>query len=239
MQQRAKYKDKDYFTQKIKQFYEIYNKDKVSYENLIKERGNRYEGYELMEFLLSRSKEIIFTIKYSRGDSVASLLQEGQEIFMHFVYSWEVGDYIYNHVLNAISIGILVEADQTYFEQIAAMMERDKFEDYVISYLLAYKVPEHRVSTKLCFPNHQTHQRIKEITQLPKLQAEVRLKQYLEQDWYTKKNLEDNYNAHKRNNNSYIGYWSFESGVIAKIMGLDDSSFKDNEYYPYDLVHWK
>jgi len=239
MQQRAKYKDKDYFTQKIKQFYELYAEHKAFYENLVKERGYKYEGHELMEHHLSNVKQMIFATKYSRGDSVATLLEEGQETFMHFVYSWEVGDFMYNQVLNAISIGILMEADQFYFEQIASMMKQDKFEDYVISYLLAYKVPTHPVSTRFCFPKDQNLQRIKEITQLPKLQAQASLKQYLEQDWYTKKNLEEDYNAHKRNDNSYIGYWSFESGAITKIMGLDDNSFKNNEYYPYDLVHWK
>lgn len=35
-----------------------------------------------------------------------------------------------------------------------------------------------------------------------------------------------------------FGYWSFESGALVKILGLDDSSLKEVQYYPYDMVHW-
>ena len=34
------------------------------------------------------------------------------------------------------------------------------------------------------------------------------------------------------------GYWSFESGALVKVLGLDDSSLKGLPYYPYDMVHW-
>ena len=30
---------------------------------------------------------------------------------------------------------------------------------------------------------------------------------------------------------------SFESGAMVKVLGLDDSEWKDVPYYPYDLVH--
>ncbi|WP_373843810.1 PoNe immunity protein domain-containing protein, partial [Bacteroides heparinolyticus] len=35
------------------------------------------------------------------------------------------------------------------------------------------------------------------------------------------------------------GYWSFESGALVKILGLDDSDWQDLSYYPYDMVHYK
>ncbi|MDR0574163.1 MAG: DUF1911 domain-containing protein [Tannerella sp.] len=46
------------------------------------------------------------------------------------------------------------------------------------------------------------------------------------------------YNDHKNGGNLHYGYWSFESGALVKILGLDDSSLKDMQYYPYDMVHW-
>ncbi|RKO68268.1 DUF1911 domain-containing protein [Sphingobacterium puteale] len=39
--------------------------------------------------------------------------------------------------------------------------------------------------------------------------------------------------------NIHTGYWSFESGALVKILGLDDGHFKELQYYPYDLVHRK
>ncbi len=43
----------------------------------------------------------------------------------------------------------------------------------------------------------------------------------------------------RKNKNLYTGYWSFEVGAVAKILGIDDSSLKDVKYYPYDLVHFE
>lgn len=39
-------------------------------------------------------------------------------------------------------------------------------------------------------------------------------------------------------NNHFKGYWAWEAALVVKFFGIDDSSFKDNEYYPYDLVHY-
>ncbi|MFJ1118057.1 PoNe immunity protein domain-containing protein, partial [Bacillus thuringiensis] len=53
-------------------------------------------------------------------------------------------------------------------------------------------------------------------------------KGHLEEAWY---------DAHENKHDNYSGYWSFESGAIAKILKLDDSTLKDSSYYPYDMVH--
>jgi hypothetical protein len=37
----------------------------------------------------------------------------------------------------------------------------------------------------------------------------------------------------------YCGYWSFESGAIARILQLDDSTLANTPYYPYDMAHYK
>ena len=47
------------------------------------------------------------------------------------------------------------------------------------------------------------------------------------------------FDNHKNQQKLYYGYWSFESGAIAKILQLDDSSLKDAPYYPYDMVHYQ
>ncbi|MET4084253.1 hypothetical protein ABIB40_004229 [Pedobacter sp. UYP30] len=59
------------------------------------------------------------------------------------------------------------------------------------------------------------------------------LKQYLTL-WY--KSIEI-----KTHNNkiTHYGYWCWEAGALAKILGLDDSSLENQQYYPYDMVHWK
>ena len=34
----------------------------------------------------------------------------------------------------------------------------------------------------------------------------------------------------------YIGYWCFEAALVVKMFGIDDATFRDNPYYPVDLV---
>jgi len=39
-------------------------------------------------------------------------------------------------------------------------------------------------------------------------------------------------------NSHFLGFWAWEVALIVKFLGIDDSSFKDNDFYPYDLVHF-
>ena len=48
------------------------------------------------------------------------------------------------------------------------------------------------------------------------------------------------WNSHERvavGGLSYGGYWCFEAAAVVKLLGIEDSSFRDNEFYPADLVH--
>jgi hypothetical protein len=40
------------------------------------------------------------------------------------------------------------------------------------------------------------------------------------------------YDSHKNGKDTYVGYWSFESAALAKVMGIDENKLKGNEYYP-------
>ena len=61
------------------------------------------------------------------------------------------------------------------------------------------------------------------------------MKKYLK-DWYRLCKEMSWYNLHKIDMTYYYGYWSFESVALTKILGLDDSSYKNNKYYPKDMI---
>lgn len=65
------------------------------------------------------------------------------------------------------------------------------------------------------------------------------LKEYLEKYWYDSNEDAGWYDTHKHRDDIYSGYWSYDSGAVAKILGLDGSSLKNVPYYPYDMVHYK
>ncbi|HSI57000.1 MAG TPA: PoNe immunity protein domain-containing protein, partial [Ideonella sp.] len=35
---------------------------------------------------------------------------------------------------------------------------------------------------------------------------------------------------------SYLGYWSFEAAAVSIVLGIDDSSYRDKDFYPRDLA---
>lgn len=51
-------------------------------------------------------------------------------------------------------------------------------------------------------------------------------------DWYDAHDDFAWYDSHNNNKDTYVGYWSFESAALAKVMGIDESKLKGNEYYP-------
>lgn len=69
---------------------------------------------------------------------------------------------------------------------------------------------------------------------LPIREAEGALGQYLD-GWYSLHNEEVLYDSHLRDW-GYIGYWSWEAAIVVKKKGLDNDRFKDNPYYPYDIL---
>ena len=47
------------------------------------------------------------------------------------------------------------------------------------------------------------------------------------------------YGTHELNNKyQYYGYWCFEAGAVAKRLGFSDEDLKNEQYYPYDMVHF-
>src|SRR5699024_3871470 len=82
--------------------------------------------------------------------------------------------------------------------------------------------------------------KIKEIIELAekdKKAASDKLHTYMETEWFQGHYDYGWKNAHKEP--GYVGFWSFESAALAKILGLDDAGLQDNNDYPYDLAHYK
>lgn len=60
--------------------------------------------------------------------------------------------------------------------------------------------------------------------------------QYLD-EWYKASRREPYYDSHTKGRlHSYYGYWSFEAAAIAVELDIDDSSFRDKQFYPAELA---
>ena len=57
--------------------------------------------------------------------------------------------------------------------------------------------------------------------------------------WYISHLHSSWYDSHKNEEfKLYFGYWCFEAGAIAKRLGIYDSDLQNEQYYPYDMVHF-
>ena len=136
-----------------------------------------------------------------------------------------------------LSIGILLEIDNSVLCKLFSLAQRDGLNDMLINFLISTRDPEWNVQGNSLV--HPILPGICPIIYTDKASAAAALKNYLEKFWYKGHSSSGWYEAHKSKENTYAGYWSFESAAVVKLLKLDDSMFKDNAYYPYDLVHWK
>jgi hypothetical protein len=58
-------------------------------------------------------------------------------------------------------------------------------------------------------------------------------------EWYVASRREPYYDSHTEGrDHNYLGYWSFEAAAITIVLDIDDSSYRDMQFYPRDLVDY-
>lgn len=176
--------------------------------------------------------------KYSLGEDISSI----EEDFHNAIYDLEhigtrkVG---YINLLWMISLGILLETDKKNIERLKMLVGKENIKDFVIDYLLCAsdigwaKITDHYEKE---IPYSKTREII-ELAQTDIREASKRMQTYMEKEWFKGHYDYEWKNAHKEP--GYVGFWSFETAALTKILELDDSNLKDNNHYPYDLAHYK
>ncbi|HDR4682312.1 PoNi-like cognate immunity protein [Bacillus cereus] len=176
--------------------------------------------------------------KYSLGEDVSVI----EEYFHNAIYnlentgSREIG---YLSLIWMISLGILLETDKKNIERLKKIVDTKNMNEAVIDFLLCASDIGYTNMTNRYYkenPYAKTREII-ELAQIDKKEASKRLQTYMEKEWFKGHYDYEWKNAHKEP--GYVGYWSFETAALAKILELDDISLKDNNHYPYDLAHYK
>ncbi|MED2841131.1 hypothetical protein A6279_15250 [Bacillus wiedmannii] len=145
----------------------------------------------------------------------------------------------YIYMLWMISLGILLETDKKNIERLKKIVDKKNMNDAVIDFLLcASDIGYTNITNRYYKDNPYAKTReIIELAQTDKKEASKRLQTYMEKEWFKGHYDYEWKNAHKEP--GYVGYWSFETAALVKILELDDTSLKDNNHYPYDLAHYK
>ena len=176
--------------------------------------------------------------KYSLGEEISVI----EEDFHNAIYdlentgSREIG---YLSLIWMISLGILLETDKKNIERLKKIVDTKNMNDAVIDFLLcASDIGYIKMTNRYYKENPYAKTReIIELAQTDKKEASKRLQTYMEKEWFRDHYDYEWKNAHKEP--GYVGYWSFETAALVKILELDDTNLKDNNHYPYDLAHYK
>lgn len=171
---------------------------------------------------------------YTAGYSIERLREGYLKYVDSLVPVWHSNSG-YDAMLWALSIGILLDVEEDIFNQLVDLVKKDDPEDYLIDYLIQYRRPEWKIRLNYNFPKPYGFTR-KIIEEEDSEQALNLLKEYVAKKWYQGSRDTGWYNLHKTNNRSYYGYWSFESGALCKLKGLDYKQLEGLPYFPYDLV---
>jgi hypothetical protein len=242
-------RDKSYFEK-------IISEKEISNRTWVEKCGNGEVKEDRIPFVkrnLSWTFLTIISAKYSAGYLLENLLPDWKEGVKLIYESWdgfwklkhgnppvEYDQYIlsaYDEMLWMLSLGYLLDAPEEEFKKLVEVIDRDKVKDklyeFIISAKLKNRTPIQEESYRDFFGVPETFSKLRNVIEEPdKTKAAKLIHDFLKRDWY--KNHKDAgwYNSHKSKHDAYFGYWSFESAAVVKIRGLDDSSFRDNQYYP-------
>ncbi|MGE7022129.1 PoNi-like cognate immunity protein [Solibacillus cecembensis] len=176
--------------------------------------------------------------KYSLGDDISTIEEDYHNAIDNLEQTGkkEAG---YINILWTISLGILLETDKKNIERLSKVVEKKEINDAVIDFLLCSSdIGYPKISNQYDKKNPYAKTReIIDLAQTDKREASKRLQTYMEKEWFKGHYDYEWKNSHKEP--GYVGYWSFETAALAKILALDDTSLVNNNHYPYDLAHYK
>lgn len=155
-------------------------------------------------------------------------------------YSNKYYIHTYQEILQYLALAYLLEIPDNEFQTLVDIIDRDNISDNLYEFIIKARFPNRKQDKPEIYETNsatvKVYDKLRKATETQdKVEASKLVKQFLEKDFYHKHmNL---YNSHKSKVNIYCGYWSFEAAAVVKIMGLDDSSFINQQYYPKDLIH--
>ena len=175
-------------------------------------------------------KTDLIIAKYSRGDSINDIKNEFEELIDMVCEKGDVSIYEDNLCLASLAYLLGVNSDKMMRLR-SKLMESETY-DYLIDFVFLGSESDIDIN-KISF-QREYKKLIKYIDDRTK---ETFLK-YL-RGWYRSHLHSSWYDSHKNEKfKLYFGYWCFEAGAIAKRLGFIDDDLKNEQYYPYDMVHF-
>lgn len=224
-------------------------------ENDLKKGLVKPERITPFKAFMTSQKISLIKAKYSLGlnvnelyDDVTSVIELAYQNIMHErrligktgkilnQYSLDT----YDEIIWLLSLSFLLDVPIDKFKKIINIIDKDQVNDKLFEFIISEKLPSRK---KLDSENRNNNWKLfatlsEVVESKNKNDLELFVKKFLEKDWYKEHKTASWYDNHKSKHQTYSGYWCFSSAVIVVIIGLDDSKFRDNKYYPKDLVDY-
>ena len=156
------------------------------------------------------------------------------------LWAFDFSDRVeYNQAMQLVGITILLKREDL-LPRVAALCDAFKGDDAIYDALLFPYLPN-RPSPEGFFHADPYNIVIDAIDEEdPKKQADLMKKAV--KRWYTANKDQPFHDTHKQidddGSGGYFGYWCFELAALTVILGIDDSSFRDDITYPKDLADY-
>lgn len=210
----------------------------------------------IVEQQMSSTFLSISICKYSAGYSLAEVCLDLVSAVDYTIKSWdgfwklkdkdgnEYDQYIlsaYDEMIWMLSLGYLLNVSDDIFMKLVEVIDRDNVKDLLFEFIISAKIksrePLKEESYRKYFGVPEVFSKLREAIRVEdKVIAENLVKEFITKNWYKNHKDASWYNSHKSKFDIYYGYWSFETAAVVKIMGLEDSNFRDCKYYPKDLL---
>lgn len=208
---------------------------------------------DLIKFSCFTGKIKVLIAKYSRGNNKSQLREQYLNIIADIEIFWtekavklkdgkgkDLGVYIldpYIFMRWLLSLAILFDISDDEFKTLTDLIKRDNIKDKLYDFLISSRLENWEISDSMSLKKPEN--RIQDIIDIQdKIECENNLKEYLNKEWYKTYKYAGFYNSHKKPEDMFLfyGYWAFEVAALVKIKNLDDSTFRDNPYYPNRLL---
>lgn len=175
-------------------------------------------------------KTDLIIAKYSRGDSINDIKNEFEELIGMVCEKGDVSIYEDNLCLASLAYLLGVNSDKMMRLR-SKLMESETY-DYLIDFVFLGSESDIDIN-KISFQREY-----KKLTKYIDDRTKETFLKYL-RGWYRSHLHSSWYDSHKNEKfKLYFGYWCFEAGAIAKRLQLDDNDLQNEQYYPYDMVHF-
>jgi len=143
-----------------------------------------------------------------------------------------LGDDFY-FVNRMVCFGILLGWGE-HLSHVARIIEHNNSRmDAMLERMLSFYVPGRDTNLTKCTRHLPYFKTLKIFNASPEARPGL-MAEYLK-EWYAASRREPYYDSHNRDT-SFKGYWSWEAAAITFLLDIDDSSYRNAEFYPADLV---